>query len=524
MPPKSHVKKGAPTTTSPSFIVNSLPDGLLLHLSHCHPQLSGAAVGIMVPGTAFEVRIVELRVARGVFLSPTEWYVDQQSRPMMLSLGNARSELHLDFKKYPGSHIPDTRTPALFATMVITRIYDDKAFLSMVMKMDPRILQEIQRRCPSQTLETAPSPILQQFLEVICPPFGCDDCHRKFSCAKGLAKHKCEADVPIVPPPCQVCQKQYSTQRWLNAHMAQFHRPPSSVQAPSQFSQFEVVSSPFGCDACHRSFSSAKGLAKHKCEAGDETKVPPPCTICRKQYNSHYWLNRHIEQFHGGLISGKIPHFTNHQQASLTARPQDDSNGPSTFRFEQFGQHPEGGAVDDDEDIFSGGSSRSAHDDINPFTFVESIARPHMLHDVSTDEEKQERGVCHTVMLSGLTSMELLSLANGWERGQEFTMEYKMRPGNSGDVANLGSDWKDYDTIFTSHGMLCRWDFTGTAPGPIVSYLKDRKARKKTKYVEEYLDCTEDCVVLSVNQVPQSAKFDSKRRKIMREEDDGDED
>ena len=117
-----------------------------------------------------------------------------------------------------------------------------------------------------------------------------------------------------------------------------------------------------------------------------------------------------------------------------------------------------------------------------PITVVESIARPRMLHDdMSTDEEKQEHGVCHNVMQSGLTSMELLALANGWERGQEFTMEYKMRPGNSGDVANLGSDWKDYDSTFTSHGMLCRWDFTGTTPGPIVSYLKERKARKKNE-------------------------------------------
>ena len=93
----------------------------------------------------------------------------------------------------------------------------------------------------------------------------------------------------------------------------------------------------------------------------------------------------------------------------------------------------------------------------------------------STDEEKEERDVCHIVMQSSLTSLELLALANGWERGQEFTMEYKMRRGMWRVLGVIGRITK---LVFTSHGMLCQWDFTGTAPGPIVSYIEERKARK----------------------------------------------
>ena len=121
-------------------------------------------------------------------------------------------------------------------------------------------------------------------------------------------------------------------------------------------------------------------------------------------------------------------------------------------------------------------------------------------------------------MPSGLTSMELLQLAEGWELGQEFVMEYKMRPGNAGEMANLGSDWKDYDTLFTSHGMLCGWVYSGMTPGPMVAYLKERHARKRSKYAEEFLDCTDDCVVLSVNTVPPTDTFDRKRRKMSQQD------
>ena len=307
--------------------------------------------------------------------------------------------------------------------------------------------------------------------------------------------------------------------------MAQVHQTesdycsPSNVQAPLPLSQFHaVVCPPFGCEACHRSFSCSKGLSKHKCEATDETTTHFPCMICAKHYSAQHWLDKHIKKKHGGLISEKIPvHVTGKQQhAHPTARLQ----ASDTFRFEQFSEHHhESGVIDHDEteeiDDLTGASFDNAWQ--NPFTVVEGIVPP---IDEKVDDEEEEEEVRHTVMLSGLTSMELLALANGWNIGQEFMMEYKMRPGNAGDLANLGTDWKDYDTVFMSRGMLYRWDFTGEAPGPIVSYVKDHKARKKTKYEEEYLDCTEDCVVLSVNQVPQSAMFDRKRRKIMREEEE----
>ena len=530
MPRKREKDTTATSTTAPSVIMNSVPEGLLLPLAHCHPQLLGAAIGIMTPGTAFQLLIGDLKVVRGVFISATEWYVEGQSRPYVQSLGNSQSELTLNFKNYPGSHIPDTRSPGLFATMMISRIQDDKAFHSMVCKMDSRILHEIQRRCPSLEPEPAPFPV-SQFHEVVCPPFGCDACHRSFSGSIGLAKHKCEAtELTTVPPPCTICGKRYSSQRWLEKHMVQFHatkdddNSPFNALTPLLLSQFhEVVCPPFGCEACHRGFSCTKGLAKHKCEADE---VLSPCTICGKQISTPHRLEKHIAKKHGGLTSSKIPmHFNgNQQQAHPTARPQ--VNSP--FRFEQFSEHHlsnKSGVEDPDEseeiDDFTDASSANVWQ--SPFTFLEDCdakAAPtdSLIDDpLIDDEEEEEDEVRHTVMPSGLTSMEILALADGWNIGQEFMMEYKMRPGNSGDVANLGTDWKDYDTVFMSRGMLYRWEFTGESPGPIASYVK---VRKKTKYEEEYLDCTEDCIVLSINQVPQSAMFDRKRRKIMREEEE----
>ena len=229
MPTTSREKGRAPTTTVPSFIVNDIPEGVMLPLSDCHPQLSGAAINIMVPGIAFQLLIGTIKIVRGVFLSPTEWYVEGGTRPIVLQ----SSGLSLDFKHYPGCHIPATQTAVVFASMAICRIQDKKAFDDMSRKIDSRIVDEIARRHP---VPEAPS---SQFHEVVCPQFGCEACHRVFSGSNGKAKHKCEAEQATVYS-CTVCTREYASQRWLHKHIMDVHGGLTSTKIPLHVSNAQA--------------------------------------------------------------------------------------------------------------------------------------------------------------------------------------------------------------------------------------------------------------------------------------------
>ena len=177
----------------PAFITNTIQEDLPLH--KCHPSLHFEAEPFMLPGTAFQMVMGPHRqkITCGVFLSPSEWYVDGHSRPLMVRTNRG---LKLDFglQQHPGSHIPSTQAQAIFMTMFVTRIEDEKTFSDMVRKMDSRIIIEIERRCLPRLIQTSTSQLPSQFVDVPSK-YECSTCHRRFSSFRGRKRHSYRIEV-----------------------------------------------------------------------------------------------------------------------------------------------------------------------------------------------------------------------------------------------------------------------------------------------------------------------------------------
>ena len=418
-----------------SCITNSIPDGTILSMHTCHPVMSPASLAIMSPGTAFQLVMGSMhqKMCRGVFVSPTEWYVDGVTKPLMVS-----SNVDLDLRIYPGSHITQTRTPSVWATMSITRISEAKAFDSMVRKIDARILHEIERRIP-------------------------------------------------VPP-----------------------------TLPSQFHDF-VRNSPrckYECRTCLRGFTSSKGYEKHVCGDANETFV---CALCDTFYKSQARLTNHVATTHNGRTTIKIPVLQDQDLARLASRAPIH---PSPFRcvvetgfsVDQFAPHTqvqEGERTSDEDDdgptttlgdVFAPFLSGvlPSHFRIVEYSSVVNEIVPQQRQLAIYDEQLFDDESSHAMTpAEGLTSLEILDIANGWGVGQEFILTYKERGSGSSE-------------IYESHGMLHRWDFSMASPGPLVFYPEEGKRPKR--YCEEPLDCSADYAILSLVPIEATTTFDRKRR------------
>ena len=173
--------------TSLACVFNTIPSSITIPLHACHPHLSEEQSTVIILGTAFQLvmGIPSQKVVCGVYFSPSEWYIDGLTRPRVIS----SDETSLDLRKYPGSHIPETRTnQALWATMALTRIEDEKVFNMMVRKMDSRIIQEIHRRASPMV---SVSQVQAQFFDLGSEKYTCDICRRGFTSAKGFDRHAC---------------------------------------------------------------------------------------------------------------------------------------------------------------------------------------------------------------------------------------------------------------------------------------------------------------------------------------------
>ena len=442
------------TSQRHSCITNSIPEGTILPMHTCHPVMTPESRAIMAPGTAFQMVMGSMyqKICRGVFVSPTEWYVDGVTRPVVVSLNN----VDLDLRSYPGSHVTQTKTPAVWATMGVMRITEIKAFETMVRKIDTRILHEIQHRIPVVNLENTsalPDPALQ-FTDDVC-----------------------------TVPRCK-----------------------------------------YECRTCLRGFTSSKGYERHKCGAADELAFT--CGVCDKVYKSQAWLAHHVSTIHNNRTTTKIaqlqvpPDFQLQHQAHLESqRPIP----PSPFRFEESISMVQHGHVPQFQEIDR--TSRPQAQTALPLQNIDLPAHFHVVENFSIDERApfvaeshatvvphQQRQAAiyddlfddessHHVMTppEGLTTLEVLDIAHGWDAGQEFIMTYKERGGPHPSES------------YESHGMLHRWDFSLASPGPLVFYAVEGT---RHRYCEEPLECSEENVILSLVPIAPTAAFDRKRRDL----------
>ena len=264
----------------PAFITNTIQEDLPLH--KCHPSLHFEAEPFMLPGTAFQMVMGPHRqkITCGVFLSPSEWYVDGHSRPLMVRTNRG---LKLDFglQQHPGSHIPSTQAQAIFMTMFVTRIEDEKTFSDMVRKMDSRIIIEIERRCLPRLIQTSTSQLPSQFVDVPSK-YECSTCHRRFSSFRGRKRHSCRIEVGRVDPcvgrvdPCV-------------GRVGDIPDPePIPVTGGSR---------QYKCPSCLCGFSSFRGRQRHVC-CDPEADKDFVCGICYKLYTSEARLTNHRKRCH----------------------------------------------------------------------------------------------------------------------------------------------------------------------------------------------------------------------------------
>ena len=220
-------RSDAPAVVPPSSCVfNNIPEAVSIQLSLCHPVLC-AGSEVMVTGTAFQLVMgpKKSKVVRGVYLSPTEWYIEALTRPMVVTDDGV---LHLDLKNYPGSHIPVTKSdPALWATMCLIRIDDPKAFDAMLRKIDTRIIREIHRRMHPEVAETS----------VVVAQLGarsrfCSTCNREFPGQRGFDRHACtiRGSGEVMTFECEICDKVLTTQAYLNRHISNKHGGRTSTK------------------------------------------------------------------------------------------------------------------------------------------------------------------------------------------------------------------------------------------------------------------------------------------------------
>ena len=420
-----------------SCVMNSIPEGTILPMHTCHPVMTPASLAIMSPGTAFQLVMGSMnqKMCRGVFLSPTEWYVDGVTKPIVVS-----SNVDLDLRIYPGSHITQTKTPAVWATMSVTRITEAKAFESMVRKIDTRILYEIQRRIP----------------------------------------------VPVHPV--------------MNVSI--------SLTPPSQFHDVVEKHSrcKYECRSCLRGFTSSKGYNSQVCGDATETFV---CALCDKPYKSRARLTNHVTTTHNNRTTTKIAVL---HDRDLTPLASQAPIHPSSFRFVETDQFPPLTQVHEEETT---STPTSLHDvavpslsDVLPSHFrivqhsdeVIHVATvvPQQRQPAVYDEDLFDDESVHLITpTEGLTSLEILDIANGWGFGQEFVMTYKEHDSPSTET-------------FESHGMLHRWDYSIAIPGPLAFYPEE--GERPNRYCEEPLDCSADCVILSLVPIADTTTFDRKRR------------
>ena len=250
--PRNHgrMQSGVSPTTC---VFNTIPDTVSVPLCDCHPVLLDSAATIILPGTAFQLVMGGHRqkIVCGAFLSPSEWYCDGFTRPRYVSDGIVQ----FDFKNYPGSHIPMTRTdPSLWSTMFLTRV-DAKVFEQMLKKMDPRIVNEIHRR---KNPEIVPIPTLHS---ACASKYECTSCKRTFTSSKGLQKHVCDPTqiTDVARLTCSICTKTFSTAKYLERHMREWHGSLNSTKIGGEPSPLpnsttarptSAVSSPFNLVDC----------------------------------------------------------------------------------------------------------------------------------------------------------------------------------------------------------------------------------------------------------------------------------
>ena len=361
------------------YVTNSIPEGMLLPMHACHPVLTPASQAIMSPGTAFQMVMGSdnQKMCRGVFVSPTEWYVDNVTRPIVVSANN----VDLDLRIYPGSHITITKTPAVWATMSVMRIPDVRAFETMVRKIDTRILHEIQRRIPVPPVETSSSilPTLPlQFQDVESKHSGtkyeCKTCKRGFASSRGYDKHVCASTADSFT--CGLCDRVYTTQARLSNHVAighngrtttkiQLHvqdQAPLSSQRPIPPSPFRFVESPSSLhEQQHAPLTQVQELQR--------TSAPTTLDVLAP--------HSHVAELH-----------TSVEEEERTSPGMTADILPSHFRIVDCR------TAICDNDLFDVESSH-----------------------VMTPPE-------------GLTSLEILAIAHGWVVGQEFIMTWKERGGS----------------------------------------------------------------------------------------------
>lgn len=400
------------TTQRHSCITNSIPEGTLLPIHTCHPVMTPASQAIMSPGTAFQMVMGSMnqKMCRGVFVSPTEWYVDGVTRPVVVS----SSHVDLDLRTYPGSHIPQTKTPPVWSTMSIMRITEVKAFETMVRKIDARILHYIQGRIPVSHTENTPTPPTLpqlQFNDVVRNlgryKHECKTCLRLFTSSKGYERHVCGAATFS----CGLCDNVYKKQSWLDKHVLKVHnnRTTTKIAVLQAVQQVPLAS---------------------------QRPIPP----------SPF---RFVDPFEQTAVERTTAPATTLRDVILPSQ-FDDVDGENTFM--------------DSSDVEGEHDSTSVIDESRAFTTVAPPQRRAAIYD---DDDLFDTESSHHVMtpLEGLSPLEILNIAHGWKVGQEFLLTYKER-------GSLPAE------TFESHGMLHRWDYSLESPGPWVFYAEEGKPHR----------------------------------------------
>jgi len=120
-------------------------------------------------------------------------------------------------------------------------------------------------------------------------PYKCTypGCSKSFRQSQSLKGHMVSHDATLKVK-CNLCNKEYKTQKYLNKHMKLLHpeRP------------YNKDIRPYTCTypGCSKSFRQSQSLKDHMVSHDATLKVK--CNFCHKEFKTQKYLNKHIELLH----------------------------------------------------------------------------------------------------------------------------------------------------------------------------------------------------------------------------------
>jgi len=140
----------------------------------------------------------------------------------------------------------------------------------------------------------------------------CDLCTLRLKTPRLLLKHKASVHAVIVPYPCSICEKEFSSEQEYSRHYKEVHRSSSSCYICGKLLSKEFMS---------QHLKMAHGVGSL---AGPETELM--CEVCSKTFKSIYLLNNHRKVHEKPSFSCKACGKAFTWSSSLTAHIQSQHN------------------------------------------------------------------------------------------------------------------------------------------------------------------------------------------------------